>query len=154
MIEERIIQHDKLKNLYPNSVNTIRMVIYNGKLVSDVLRMGREEKEVDNLSAGGIAAGIELDKGIVYTIGRTYYDEKFVYHLDTKVVIPGFSIPMWDGCKQLVARAEKYCDGIPVIGFDIAVTQKGPTIVEVNEGTEIEALQLPSKEGYRRKLRD
>ena len=61
---------------------------------------------------------------------------------------------MWDGCKQLVARVEKYCDGIPVIGFDIAVTQKGPTIVEVNEGTEIEALQLPSKEGYRRKLRD
>ena len=52
---------------------------------------------------------------------------------------------MWDGCKQLVARAEKYCDGIHVIGFDIAVTQKGPTIVEVNEGTEIEALQLPSK---------
>lgn len=122
MIEEKIIQHDKLKNLYPNSVNTIRMVIYNGKLVSDVLRMGREEKEVDNLSAGRIAAGIELDKGIVYTIGRTYYDEKFVYHPDTKVVIPGFSIPMCDGCKQLVARAEKYCDGIPAIGFDIAVT--------------------------------
>jgi hypothetical protein len=46
LIEEKIIQHDKLKNLYPNSVNTIRMVIYNGKLVSVVLRMGREEKEV------------------------------------------------------------------------------------------------------------
>lgn len=154
LIEEEIIQHDRMKDIYPNSVNTIRMVTYKGKLISAVLRIGRDGKEVDNLSAGGIAAGIELDNGVVYTVGRTYNDESFVYHPDTKITIPGLSIPMWEECKDLVERAVNYCQGIPVIGFDIAITQKGPTIVEVNEGTEIEVIQLPNKEGYRRKLRN
>lgn len=153
IIEELIEQDDELQHLYPYAVNTIRMVTYKKKLVAATLRIGRGKNEVDNLSAGGIAAGVDIQSGTVYTTGKTYANEEFIFHPDTGVTIPGYVIPKWTECKKLVKKAVALCEEIPIVGFDITIAKHGPAIIEVNEGTEIEAVQLPGLRGYRRILR-
>lgn len=154
LVEELIEQDRALNQLYPYSVNSVRMVTKNGILIAAVLRVGRNKSSVDNLSAGGIAAAIDIKTGIVCSIGKTYLDEAFVMHPDTGVTIPGFRIPQWEKCKEYVAEAVKLCSGIPVIGWDIAITLDGPTIIEVNARPEIEAMELPLEKGLRRVMRE
>ena len=126
------------------------MVTLNGELIAAVLRIGRDGRSIDNLSAGGIAAAVDISSGVVKTIGKTYLDEEFVLHPNTNEPIPGFKIPRWNECIRYVENAVKLCPGIPCVGWDIAVTDEGPTIVEVNEGTEIEVLEVPLGKGFRR----
>ena len=71
LMVELIEQDEDLTRLYPYSVNTIRMVTYKKRLVAATLRIGRGRNEVDNLSSGGIAAGVDIQSGTVYTTGKT-----------------------------------------------------------------------------------
>lgn len=150
LMEELIVQENSLNELYPHSINTIRMVTLDGKLIAAVLRIGRNGSGIDNIAAGGITAGVDIESRIVMNTGKTYLDEEFVRHPDTGVAIPGFVIPKWDECVEYVEKAIEMCPGIPCIGWDIAVTKNGPTIVEVNEGTEIEVIEVPLEKGFRR----
>ena len=149
LVEELIIQHESMRQLYPDAVNTIRIVTVHGKVLDAVLRIGQSGMNVDNLSAGGIACGVDISTGIVCTVGRDYKGKEYLKQPDTKITLPGFMIPLWNDCLKLVNETVKKIDGIPVIGWDIAVTENGPTIVEINEGTEIEVFQVPFKKGYR-----
>lgn len=144
-----ITQHDEMARMNPKSVNTIRIVSVQGKVFAAVLRVGKGDSEIDNLSAGGIACPMDIETGIITGKGRDYLGNEYVMHPLTDVVFPGFKIPNWDKAMELVENTSKAITGIPVIGFDIAITKNGAAIVEINEGTEIEVLQVPFKKGFR-----
>lgn len=149
LVEELIVQHSTMAMLFPKSVNSIRIVTVNGEILDAVLRVGQGESAVDNLSAGGIACPLDADTGIVVGKGRDYLGNEYVVHPQTGIPFPGFVIPNWNEAKKLVHNAIQLINGIPVIGWDIAITKDGATIVEINEGTEIEVIQVPFKKGYR-----
>src|SRR5699024_7828925 len=74
LLEEKIIQHEKLSEFNPTSVNTLRVVtllLPNDKVrvMTANLRMGNGPKYADNFHHDGIASLIDIETGIVVTGG-------------------------------------------------------------------------------------
>ncbi len=137
VIEEMIKQHPLLASLNPTSVNTLRIWVLHDNtglhVAGAFLRVGRAGSLVDNTAAGGLACAIELDSGVIrdaldLTLSRNHY----VSHPDSGAKLVGAEIPYWHACKQLACDALRVLPGAIFSGMDIAITAKGPVVVEYN----------------------
>lgn len=153
IIEGYLVQHHEMSRLSTNSVNTIRVVtiqtnedmpgIEKNKVhfVYCGVRMGQGSSYVDNLHSGGMIAAIDIDTGIVDTHAVNFANDVFERHPDTNVQIKGFQIPYFKEIKELIEDAGR---GIPgYLGWDIAITETGPVIVELNTHPGADGLQTP-----------
>lgn len=139
VMEEAIIQHNALQRLYPSSVNTIRVVtVRTGSQVDIIgtdIKFGINGNRVDNLNAGGIAAPIDPETGIV-TRGATLsavWSPRYELHPDTHEAILGFQVPFWDSVLELARQAALVIPQVRTVGWDIAVTATGAILVEGND---------------------
>ena len=139
VIEEKIVQHPLMSLWNESSVNTVRLpaVLNNGQFTvfGPCLRMGRVGSIVDNASAGGVFAVIDVETGCLCSDG---FDDKtgkyYTKHPDSGITFRGWQIPMW---KELLETAEKIHRKIPhqkYIGWDFALTENGWVVVEGNWG--------------------
>lgn len=149
LIEELIPQHDEMSLMYPNAINTIRVVTLKGKLIGASLRMGVGEANVDNAHSGGIFAEVDVNEGIVIGGAIRYTNERFLRHPSTGTAIPGFKIPFWQECVSMVEQASKIIEEVYLIGWDVAITPNGPTLVEVNTQPGLELVQAPNGHGLK-----
>ena len=160
LVEEIIKQHKLLNKINPSSVNTIRIVsIYNKKVfyVGACFRIGNK-KFVDNFESGGMTAKVDVETGIVLSpaidkAGNVYYN-----HPVTKAKIEGFKIPYYEEALKLIAEMTKLVPTIRYIGWDIAITENGPVLVEANPlpGSQITQMPYPGgkKEGCLPKINE
>jgi hypothetical protein len=140
LLEEKVFQIEVLNQINPASINTVRVATFLNKnsradIHLAVFRLGRAHSCVDNISRGGLVIGVNiidgtLGEGVCYTkYGRGRYSE----HPDTGVKFTGLKLPYWkeitDLCKK-AARVSPFCRSI---GWDIAVTQDGPVLLEGND---------------------
>jgi hypothetical protein len=137
-VEEYIIQHKDLMRLAPSAINTLRIVtqLNNNNevdILSTLLRISINSA-IDNWSAGNIAAPINPTTGIIECPACykdiTKPDE--YYHPITGVEIVGFKIPYWKESLQLAKDAALFNKNNRSIGWDIAITDNGPDLIEGN----------------------
>ena len=111
--EEYVVQHDQLNRLSPTGLNTVRIItqldnhdevhILGARLRISVNSM------VDNLAAGNLVAGIDLETGIVNT-PAVYSDitkPEVTVHPVTHQRITGFEIPYWSQSLDMVKDAAR-----------------------------------------------
>ena len=134
--EELIVQADELACLHPGSVNTVRVatLIKDGApvVLFTFLRIGRGGSIVDNAGAGGFAASVDKDTGVVLTPGVTERLAEAVVHPDTGVQILGLRLPDWESLVATAKRAAMVYPDHPYISWDFAYTEAGWVIVEAN----------------------
>lgn len=147
LFQRKIAQHSEMNRLNPNAVNTIRIVTINENdnpyLFAAILRVGTKKSGcADNTSAGGIALGIHED-GSLFESGmlKPQYGTLLSAHPDTGVVFKEFRIPFYKEAIDLVCRAHKFYYGVKAIGWDIAIAENGPIIIEGNDNWEITSIQ-------------
>lgn len=152
LIEELINQNSELNNINPASVNTLRIVtVRNNKkthIVGALLRMSKDTF-VDNLARGGIAAPIDIEKGKIIgaAVSKDPFDREYIEHPITNKRILDFIIPYWKETKKMVLEASKIEKDIRTVGWDIAITQDGPELIEGNDNWDKTLWQIPYKEG-------
>lgn len=152
LVEERIQQHHDLNTLNPSSVNTLRIVtvLKEGKvnIVGCILRMGRDSF-VDNLSSGGIAVPVDCATGEITGpgISKMPDEKKYYRHPGTGAKLTGFHIPYWREVLQLIQRAGVEVPAVRTVGWDVAITPKGPILVEGNDNWNKRIWQLPCGRG-------
>jgi len=155
LAEEFINQHPDLMKLSPSGVNTIRIITQLNadnevELLGARLRIS-ENCPVDNMASGNFAAPIDIDTGTVNGPG-VYSDitkEDVDIHPVTGVPVVGFRIPLWP---EIIAMAKKAALIEPAnrsVGWDIAVTEKGPELIEGNHDWCKLVWQLPVKQGLK-----
>ncbi len=135
VIEDYIAQHSSMKKFSP-AVNTIRIttLYWNHQIhiIGAILRMGYSSDEIDNFSTGGIIVEINPKTGKLSSYGidkdRNLYD----FHPKTKVQFENFKIPYWDQVLNLIDQCVKVIPQIRYVGWDIAITEDGPILVEGN----------------------
>lgn len=158
LIEVFIIQHDDLMRLSPSGLNTVRIFTQLDKN-NEVNILGARlritiDSYVDNLAAGNIAAPIDQDSGLINGPGVysdiTKKDE--LEHPKTKVSIIGFQIPFWKESIQMVKDAALLHPQNRSIGWDVAITNEGPELLEGNHNWCKLLWQLPVKKGLKDKL--
>lgn len=147
LAEELISNHPDMARMNPTSLNTLRVMVKGAELVGVIFRFGVGGSTVDNASSGGIYAEVDTQVGAVISCGIDYTGATFVKHPDTNVLIPGFQIPMWDRVVEFAKKAAEALPGIVIHGLDIAITESGPTLIEVNSRPESAILQTPRNRG-------
>jgi len=158
LIEEFIVQHDDLMRLSPSGLNTIRIFTQLNKdnavdILGARLRISIDSY-VDNLAAGNIAAAIDESTGLVSGPGVysdiTKTDE--INHPITGIPIVKFRIPYWNESLQMVKEAALLHKENRSIGWDVAITNNGPELLEGNHNWCKLLWQLPVKKGLKNKL--
>ena len=147
VLEEAVIQHDKLNELHPTSVNTCRIVSIlkddgNVDIVTAYLRIGNG-MHVDNFNSGGMVVPINVETGIIEYPALDKVGSLYEIHPMTNTRIVGFKIPLWNQAKDLVKNLGKVVPEVRLVGWDIAITNKGPVVIEANDFPGHDIYQLP-----------
>ena len=139
VITEYLFMHHELKKIYPNAVNTIRVAVvnqsaYEPKIMQTYMRIGSSKSGfTDNVGYGGICAKIDTATGRYYC-PEQLRDHKFTpcpKHPDTGVEIEGI-VPNWDYMCEGVLNICRFMPELEYLGFDIAITDDGFKIIEIN----------------------
>ena len=147
--EEQIPQIRELADFHPWSINTIRIVtVYDTKnnevhIMNARLRMGNKKNSVDNFHFDGIGANINIETGIIDTIGYDVHNNVYLTHPITGKQIIGFQIPYWEECKSFVHRAAKHIPTVRYIGWDVVIQDGGRfLLIEGNDNADHDFQQL------------
>lgn len=148
IIEEVIVQHRKLADMYPLAINTARVVtVYKNGVVTPVfafLRIGNNGKFVDNLNSGGMAAMLNVEDGSISMPASDKTGAVYTRHPYTETEIVGFTLPMWDKVIEVVTGAAKVLPEVGYVGWDIAFSENSVQIIEGNCFPGHDILQLPA----------
>lgn len=135
IIEEGIVQHEKMAALNPNSVNTVRIATVMGDkqegIVYAFLRIGNG-KIMDNVDCGGMAARVDLQSGKLLTVAADKAGNTFTRHPITETKIIDFELPHFNAAKKMCLEAMLLVPQMKYVAWDVALTQFGPTLIEGN----------------------
>ena len=147
-LEELVIQHPEMNKLCDKSVNTMRIMTFNNHGKPEIiwmgLRVGNGVNAIDNFHAKGMAVNIDMETGKL--IGKAIdkdlneYEEHPVSHIK----FDGFQIPCFEEAKKMVLEACLESDKILVVGWDVAISDKGPVIIEGNRRPGFDLVQVLS----------
>jgi hypothetical protein len=91
------------------------------------------QRQIDNFAGaetGNLVVSIDAKTG---TLLEAFADgAPCPNHPDTRVVISGFQLPHWAAACALVRRAALLFRPVRAIGWDVALTEDGPVLVEGN----------------------
>jgi hypothetical protein len=73
-------------------------------------------------------------------------------HPDSGERIEGFVVPAWDQVIRLALQAQESLPQLKSAGWDIAVTDAGPLLVETNLTYSVDIMQVAHRRGLKRQL--
>lgn len=134
IVEQCIVQNEEMNRLYDKSVNSLRMFTFykdgEAHFLQAVLKIGNGEV-VDNFSSGGMYTYVS-EEGYVYVEAIDKDDNIYSEHPISKCKIVGFKVPMFEEAVQLVKEASKVVPDIAYVGWDVAIGESEPIIIEGN----------------------
>lgn len=154
IVEEVVVQDDRLAKFHSQSVNTVRITTIRldsrTVIFEPFLRVGRGGACVDNAGSGGIFCPVDAETGVVYA-ARDKHGVSYETHPESGVPIIGFQIPRWDEAKEFVRKAAQVVPSIRIIGWDVALSQDGWVLIEANRAGEW-LTQEATRTGLRTKI--
>ena len=154
ILEELIVQDDRLAALHKESANTLRVatIRYDDRVevIFSYLRMGKGKSVIDNASAGGVFGVVNVETGEIYA-ACDRFGGTFERHPDSGINLIGYEIPRWEEVKQLVTKAAQVLPKVRYVGWDVAVTKTGCVLIEGNDKGRW-SFQIPKQEGFRSKM--
>ncbi len=164
-LEEVIEQHPDVAKIYPNAINTVRIVTIvttkDGKslltipeeerknvelkphIICSYFRIGNGGRCVDNFNSGGMVAPVDENTGVVLQVAIDKQKNVYEKHPQTGEIIKGFKFPFWNEAINLCKEASKEIPEMGYVGWDVAFTPNGPLFVEANEFPGHDIYQLP-----------
>lgn len=144
IIQDRIQSHSALSDFSGTKhLQTIRIYTHVDKygkifIVDAFLKVIGGDAAIDNFqhgSLGNFIAPIDIETGqlesaITRSPDMRWY--RFDVHPRTKREFQGFIIPLWEHAKELVINSAEYFKPIRSLGWDVAITEDGPMVIEAN----------------------
>lgn len=160
LLEEAIIQHKKLEEINPYAVNTFRII---------TLRKDDEVHVIGNSFRIGLDENYAIQCRDTYmrlnedgTPASPFVDDDGVIHKEHPLTHYDFTkidkIPYVKESFELVKKAALLIPNIRYIGWDIAITEKGPVVIEGNEFPSYGLIQNymlnPENPGHLKQIKD
>lgn len=141
ILEQLILQDERMALWNPSSVNTVRICSFKKKDGSIVqvypfFKTGRKGSVVDNAGQGGVYASVDAKTGRICTDGMDEAGNSYKAHPDSGIPFLGEQIPNWE---DLIKISQLIHQSLPTyqkyVGFDFALSKdKGWVVVEGNWG--------------------
>ena len=149
-IEDVIENHPDIDKIYPFSVNTMRMItMIDGKgvphCVYAVFKMGINGRVVDNY---GLHGPVDVETGeFLYPAhsGDTTAGIHYTEHPYSHTPLIGYKVPFMKEAVEMVKKAALEIPQMRYVGWDVAITPKGPAIIEGNNYCAHDFWQLPGQ---------
>lgn len=142
LIESLIHPTDFYRELAPEGLCDIRVILVNGEALAAMLRVPtRESQGKANLHRGAIGVPIDIDTGVT---GPGYQrGKRFDFHPENGIEFAGRQVPNWQRVMELSFASQR---AIPLgfMGVDLSEdASDGPLVLEVNArpGLEIQNVQ-------------
>ena len=136
LADEAVVQHPVMNQLFPGSVNTVRIatLVANGDshFLYALQRIGSGNNHVDNVSSGGMYTKVGKDGMLEFPAFCDKTGLFYDVHPVTGTPYIGFEIPMFKEAVELCLKAAKVNPGLGYIGWDVAITPAGPVLIEGN----------------------
>lgn len=144
MLEEPIKQHPLVNAINDSSINTVRFATFlNDDLevlfLPTIMRVSANDSKVDNIGSGGFYTLFD-DEGIVQLDG--FFQENLDVLVNDNLIVEshprtgfkplGFKLPYYQESKALVEQMAKAMPALKIVGWDIAIGEDGPDLVELN----------------------
>lgn len=148
--------HPVIADVFGPRLSTARIVVLvldGGPVVHRAtLRIPAGANMVDNFrhgASGNLLGAVDVDSGELYNVvGKKGVDLASVRtHPDTGREIVGLRVPDWEAAKALCIGAAPLFTGIRFQSWDIAFTDQGPQVMEVNAEGDFDVLQLAAGRG-------
>lgn len=158
LAEEYINQHHELMNLSASGLNSVRLITQVDKNDNVIVLAARLRitinSAVDNLGAGNIAAPVNVVSGVVS--GPAIYSDitkpDITEHPISGVDILNLKLPYWPKVLKIVKQAALVNINNRSVGWDVAITENGPELIEGNHNWCKLLWQLPAKKGLKSEL--
>lgn len=148
ILEQRIEQHAALSAVYPDAINTLRVLTIHKNGVPYVVdtcwRIGNKGKHVDNFYNGGMVVPVDKQTGKVALPAVDKDKVSYPTHPCTGNAIEGFQFPDWEKAMEMIKRAALEVPGVDFVGWDVAFSTEGPCLVEGNDFPSHGLYQLPA----------
>lgn len=141
ILQEPLQAHPAITKLATEKVSGIRVHTFLSKkgpvITRAVWKINGGKSDTDNWhygAGGNMIAEIDLNTGCVKRVitGVGFTEQINPRHPLTGVEFVGFEIPHWEALKNLVLEASFAFRGYICPGWDIAICEDGPKILEVN----------------------
>lgn len=159
LVQPRLEPHSGIADLTTGALPTTRIVTClnetgHPEVVASMFRSSiGSNRTVDNMHAGGMGALVDVESGTLSKASNLGTDARigwFSCHPDTGAQIELRVLPLWGEAKELALAAHRHFDDRVVIGWDIAILDDGPIIVEGNGNPDLDILQRFMPIGLRR----
>ncbi len=151
LFQGTIRQNHQLEELNPSCLNTLRLDTFIDEtgathIISCYFKTNIKNHYIDNHPAGGCEISVDLETGRLKKYGHLTLKfnglKRLTEHPLTKMVFLDFQIPHFQEAKELVLKAAAYMPSMRLIGWDVAVGETGPVLVEGNPDYNIGASDL------------
>ncbi len=142
ILQRALRSHASLAPLAPRALCTIRCITFldaagEPRLIGGALRLPVGQMIVDNVSSGGMFAGIDPETGRLTRGFRVRPDrlfEQVTAGPDGSTLLEGFPVEQWPAARALALAAQRAAAPLPSIGWDIGLAAEGPILIEANIG--------------------
>ena len=146
VLEEWIIQNEELDKIYSDAINCLRLItIYkDGKttILTGGITWGNGKK-IANASASGIVSPVNLQTGMLEKPAADFSGKEYTNHPITGENLLNLKIPFWVETVNMINNAASEIPEVGYIGWDIAISDKGPIIIEGNTEPGYKYYQIP-----------
>jgi len=150
LLQGRAKPHPAIAELTSGALSTVRATTCldekgEPEVVAALFRTSiGSNQTVDNIHAGGLGASIDLATGTLGKASNLGMDATLGWvsrHPDTGAEIEGRKLPLWEEVKALAVQAHRAFSDRVLVGWDIAITDRGPVVVEGNSSPDVDIVQ-------------
>ena len=162
IFESVVHQTDQFAAFNASSVNTVRFMtaLYpdgSAKIIATFIKIGRAGRCVDNAGGGGnVDVCVDVETGEIRHAIRFdgwHQIQDIDCHPDSGSPLNGVVIENWEAVKAEVIRFQQAFPYCKVAGWDIAITDEGPVVIEINDFWDRTG-QLFIRKGWRNEIRE
>lgn len=150
LVQPFLQNHPSIRDLALHGLSTIRVVTGITPLgqvepIAATYKMPKYEDRI--ISTNGLNSAIDLKTGKI-GIGYTYEPlcDGYSIHPTTAEAIADRVLPDWNKVLDLVRSAHGHFSGFVFLGWDVALTEQGPILLEANSGWEVLMIQKPQQQ--------
>lgn len=149
LVTEYVIAHEVIRRISSGALNTVRVMVVKeesmqSKLTNAVVKFSTSASgQVDNIQMGGIIAKVNVVTGefsnAKKVVNNVFFDCE--RHPDSNIEIKGF-LPHWQEMVEKLVEISQHLAPLTYLGYDIAITDDGFKIIEINSHQGIRMFQV------------
>lgn len=157
LVQPFLRNHPELRDIGNGSLATVRLITVRnlGERAEELLavfKIPTGRSLVDNFDSGSLACPVDLDTGVLGPgTYKRYHDPANRIQVDdpgTGGRIKGRRLPFWGETKSLALDAHgRIGSELSILGWDMAITEEGPVIIECNKYPGSDLAQIGSQNG-------